>query len=161
LPHGYLQLAQLEMDAGQPDSAFSAIEQATKNGEDPVTVSQFALARGNALYKAATSSQKRDDFQRAIRFLALAEKISPSSQAKFLLGASALSVSQSAASEATPAKSCELSKLADTSLTDAEINLVSGGSAAPDAAKQFLDYVAKLRPYVAEQLKTFCANGTP
>jgi tetratricopeptide (TPR) repeat protein len=156
LPHGYLQLAQLEIDAGLPDSAYAAIELSMQNGEDRTTVAQFALARGNALYKAASGSQKRDDFQRAIRFLSLAERLTPSPQAKFLLGASALSVSQSAATEATPAKSCELSKLADSSLTDAEINLVGGGSVAPDAAKQFLDYVAKLRPYVADQLKSFC-----
>jgi tetratricopeptide (TPR) repeat protein len=156
LPHGFLQLAQLEVDAGEPDSALVAIDQAAKNGEDRATVAQFALARGNALYKAATASQKRPDFERAIKFLAVAEKLTPSPQAKFLLGASALSVSQAAATEAAPAKSCELSKLADNSLTDAEINLMSGGSAAPDAAKQFLDYVAKLRPYVTEQVKTFC-----
>ena len=156
LPHGFLQLAQLEIDAGQADSAYVAIEQAAKFGEDPAMVSGFALARGNALYKTATASQKRDEFQRAIRFLTLAERMSPSAQAKFLLGVSALSVSQSFATEATPAKSCELSKLADTSLADAEINLVSGGSAAPDAAKELLDHVAKLRPYVAEQMKTFC-----
>jgi tetratricopeptide (TPR) repeat protein len=156
LPHGYLQLAQLEIDAGQPDSALAAIDQATKTGESAATVAQFALARGNTLYKAATASQKRDDFQRAIKFLTIAEHITPSPEAKFLLGASSLSVSQSAATEAAPAKSCELSKLADTSLTDAEINLASGGSVAPDAAKQFLDYVAKLRPYVADQVKSFC-----
>jgi len=158
LAHGYLQLAQLEMDANEPDSALVAIDLAVKTGEDRTTVSQFALARGNALYKTATGTQKRDDFQRAMKFLNLAEKYAPSVQAKFLLGASALSVSQSAATEATPAKSCELSRLADSSLTDAEINLVSGGSAAPDAAKQFLDYVAKLRPYVAEQIKAFCSR---
>jgi tetratricopeptide (TPR) repeat protein len=156
LQHGFLQLAQLEIDAGQPDSALVAIDAATKNGEDRAIVAQFALARGNSLYKAATASQKRDDFQLAIKFLSVAEHITPSPEAKFLLGASSLSVSQSAATEAAPAKSCELSKLADTSLTDAEINLVSGGSVAPDAAKQFLDYVAKLRPYVADQVKSFC-----
>jgi len=157
LPHGYLQLAQLEIDAGQPDSALAAAEKAPSFGEDRATVSQFVLARGNALYKAATASQKRDDFQRAIKFLELAEKLSPSVQAKFLLGASELSVSQSAATDATSGKSCELSKLADSSLTEAEINLVAGGGAAPDAAKQFLDYVGKLRPYVTEQLKTLCS----
>lgn len=158
LPHGFLQLAQLEIDGGQADSALVALVLAMKNGEGKSTVAQFALARGNALYKAATGTQKREDYQRAIKFLSVADTLMPSPEAKFLLGASALSVSQSAATEATPAKSCELSKLADASLTDAEINLVSGGSAAPDAAKQFLDYVAKLRPYVAEQLKTFCAT---
>ncbi|MEP6492906.1 MAG: hypothetical protein ABJF01_09535 [bacterium] len=156
LPHGYLQRAQLELDVGQIDSAYASIEQASKYGEDPLMAAQFALARGNALYKAAGSSQKREDFQLAIRFLTLATTIKPTAEAKFLLGASALSVSQSAATEAPAKKSCELSKLADSSLTEAEINLVSGGSAAPDAAKQALDFVAKLRPFVADQVKSFC-----
>lgn len=156
LPHGFLQLAQLELDAGQPDSALAAMNDAIRHGEDSARVAQFALARGNALYKSATASQKRDDFQRAMSFLSLAVRISPSPEAKFLLGASALSVSQSAASEAPASKSCDLSKLADSSLTEAEVNLISGGSAAPDAAKQYLDYVAKLRPYVSDQLKSFC-----
>lgn len=156
LPHGFLQLAQLEMDVGQIDSAYAAIELAPKNGEDPATAAQFALARGNALYKAATASQKREEFQRAIKFLSLATRLAPSAESKFLLGASALSVSQSASTEAPATKSCDLSKLAESSLTEAEINLVGGGSAAPDAAKQFLDYLAKLRPYVTEQVKTFC-----
>jgi tetratricopeptide (TPR) repeat protein len=159
LPHGYLQLAQLEVDAGEPDSAFAAMEQASRMGEDSTTVAQFALARGNALFKAAGTTQKREDFQRAMKFLALAVRITPSPEAKFLVGASALSIGQSAATEAAPAKSCELSKLADSSLTEAEINLVAGGSAAPDAAKQYLDYVTKLRPYVADELKTFCSGA--
>ena len=75
LPHGFLQLAQLEIDAGQPDSALAAIDDAVHHGEDSTTVAQFALARGNALYKAATASQKRDDYQRAMRFLSLAVRI--------------------------------------------------------------------------------------
>jgi tetratricopeptide (TPR) repeat protein len=156
LPHGFLQLAQLEFDAGEVDSAFVATESAPTHGEDPATAAQFALARGNALFKSATASQKRDDFQRAMKFLLLATRLGPTPEARFLLGASALSVSQSAATEAPASKSCDLSRLAESSLTEAEINLVSGGSAAPDAAKQYLDYVAKLRPYVADQLKSFC-----
>ena len=159
LPHGFLQLAQLEFDIGQPDSALVAIQQAVTNGEDSATAAQFALARGNALYKTATGTQKRPDFQRAMQFLSLAERLGHAPEAKFLLGASALSVSQSAASEAPASKSCTLSKLADESLTEAEINLVSGGAVAPDAAKQYLDYVAKLRPYVADQVKAYCAGA--
>ena len=161
LPHGYLQLAQLEIDVGEMDSAYAAVEAAPKFGEDPTTTGQFALARGNTLYKAATASQKREDFQRAKKFFTLANRLAPSPQSRFLLGASALSVSQSAATEAPANKNCDLSKLAESSLTEAEINLVSGGSAAPDAAKQYLDYVAKLRPYVADQVKSFCLNGSP
>jgi tetratricopeptide (TPR) repeat protein len=161
LPHGYLQLAQLEMDAGNVDSAFAAIELAEKHGEDRTTVAQFALARGNAIFKSASASQKREEFQSAVRFLTFANRLSPTPESRFLLGASALSISQSAATEAPATKSCDLSKLAESNLTEAEINLVSGGSAAPDAAKQYLDYVAKLRPYVAEQLKTYCGTGSP
>jgi len=161
LPHGYLQLAQLEIEVGQTDSAYAAIEMASKFGEDTKIVAQFALARGNALYKAATTSQKRDDFQRAMKFLALAAQLAPTAEAKFLVGASALSISQSAANEAPQSKSCDLSKLADSSLTEAEINLVGGGSAAPDVAKTYLDYVAKLRPYVADQIKSYCSPGGP
>jgi tetratricopeptide (TPR) repeat protein len=157
LPHGYLQLAQLEIDQGQTDSAFAAIQMAPRFGEDSSTVAQFALARGNALYKVATGTQKREDYQLAVKFLTLAAKIRPSPEAKFLLGASALSIGQSAANEAPAAKSCDLSKLADSSLTEAEINLASGGSVAPDAAKTYLDYVAKLRPYVADQVKAYCS----
>ena len=156
LSHGFLSLAQLELDAGQPDSALAAINEAIRHGEDSARAGQFALARGNTLYKAATASQKRDEFQRAMQFLALAVRIAPSAEGKFLLGASALSVSQSAATEAPASKSCDLSKLADSSLTEAEVNLISGGSAAPDAAKQYLDYVAKLRPFVNDQVKAFC-----
>lgn len=156
LPRGYLQLAQLELDAGNVDSAYAAIEVASKHGEDPAMVAQFALARGNAMYKSASATQKREDYQRAMRFLALATKLGPTPESRFLLGASALSISQSAATDAPATKSCDLSKLAETTLTEAEINLVSGGAAAPDAAKQYLDYVAKLRPYVADQIKSFC-----
>src|SRR5207237_4401222 len=92
LSHGFLQLAQLQIDVGQVDSAFASTQEASKYGEDSTTVAQFALARGNALYKAANGTQKREDYQRAMKFLALAEHIAPSAQAKFLLGASALSV---------------------------------------------------------------------
>lgn len=159
LPHGFLQLAQFEFDVGEPDSAFVAVEQASRMGEDSTTVAQFALAKGNSLFKAAATTQKREDFQRAMKLLALAVRVTPSPEAKFLVGASAFSIGKSAADDAAPAKSCELSKLADSSLTEAEINLVAGGVAAPDAAKQYLDYVAKLRPYVAEELKAFCAGA--
>ncbi|MGH7622284.1 MAG: hypothetical protein ACREMU_08080, partial [Gemmatimonadaceae bacterium] len=156
LPHGYLQRAQLELQVGELDSAYAAISRAANTPGDSVNAGEFALARGNSLFKAAGTSHQRADFQQAMKFLTLADRITPSPEAKFLLGASALSVSQSAATEAAAARSCDRSRLADSTLTEAQINLVSGGSVAPTEAKTYLDYVAKLRPYVDEQLKTFC-----
>jgi len=84
-----------------------------------------------------------------VKFLTLASQIKPSPEAKFLLGASALSIGQSAANDAPAAKSCELSKLAESSLTEAEINLVGGGSVAPDAAKD----VSRLRRELSRTLR--------
>lgn len=156
LPHAYLQLAQLEIDAGHPDSATAALQDALAHGEDAHVVAQFALARGNAAYKAATASQKRDDFQRALSLLALAARVEPTPEARFLVGASSLSIGQAAAAEAPITRSCDLSRLAESSLREAETNLSDGGSAAPEAARQYLDYVARLRPYVENQLKAFC-----
>jgi tetratricopeptide (TPR) repeat protein len=156
LPHGWLQLADYEIALRRPDSAFAALQQALANGEAKGTVAQFALARGNALYTAATGTKQRADFERAHRFLTLAKQLDPSPQASFLLGASALSVSQAAATEAPASKSCALMRLADSTLTEAQENLMSGGSVAPDAAAQFLNYASTLRPFVDNQLKALC-----
>jgi tetratricopeptide (TPR) repeat protein len=156
LPHGWIQLADLQMKLNQPDSGLASLSQALANGEPKATVAQFALARGNALYTAANGTQQRGDFERAHRFLALAEKLAPSPQAAFLLGASALSVSQLAATEAPTTKSCALVQLADSSLTEAQANLVTGREVAPDAAENFLDYALTLRPYLDSQLKALC-----
>ncbi len=160
LVHGDLQVAQLEFEIGEMDSAYAAIELAPKHGEDVKQAGGLALRFGHTLFEAArtATSQQRDDFQRAIRFLNLALTLSPSPESKFLIGASSFSIGQLAATEASATKSCDLSKLADSALTDAEINLVAGGSASPEAAKQLLDYLPKLRPSIADELKAFCSN---
>jgi len=156
LPHGWLQLADDEMALMHADSALAALTSALAHGESKATVAQFALARGNALYARANGTKLRADFESARRFLELANRSVPTPEAAFLLGASALSVSQAAATEAPAAKSCDLVRLADSTLTEAETNLATGRSAAPDAAQQFLDYASTLRPYVASQLKALC-----
>ena len=74
-------------------------------------------------------------------------------------GATAFSVGQSAASEAPATKSCELAQLAGTSLASATTNLEAGAAVAPDAARQYLDYIGQIRPYVDRQLAAFCADG--
>jgi Tfp pilus assembly protein PilF len=156
LAHGWLQLAEYEMALGQPDSAFAELQRALANGENGGTVAQFALARGNDLYAAANGTKQRADFERARRFLTLANRLQPTPQSAFLLGATALSVSQTAATEAPTIRSCELVRLADSTLTEAQQNLATGRSVAPDAAQQFLDYASTLRPYVTNQMKALC-----
>lgn len=160
LAHGWLQLADYELTLGDADSAYAALQAALANGEAKAAVGQYALAKGNDLYRAAGGTKARADFERAHRFLQLAQRLAPTPQAAFLLGASALSVSQTAATDAPAAKRCDLARLADSTLTEAQANLMAGGSAAPDAAAQFLSYASTLRPVVDNQLKVLCPATT-
>ena len=159
LPHALLQIAELQVELGQPDSAIASLELAVTRGEPSAIVAQFALAKGDGLFKSANGTKRRADFEQARRFLALSKRLAPTPEAAFLLGASALSVGQAAANEAPGSKSCDLSKLADASLAEAEENLTAGGSVAPDAARQFLEFLNQLRPFVADQVKAYCTRA--
>jgi predicted Zn-dependent protease len=159
LARSYLQLAQAFIDVDQNDSALVVLQAGIKSVADSAVVAQFTLARGNAMYRAANATKKRADFEMALRFLQLSQKLSPSQNAGFLVGSAAFGVAQLAATELPAAKSCPIATLAQDNLVLAETLLATNGAAAPDAAKQFLDYAAQLHPYVAQQVKILCAGG--
>ncbi|HET7584406.1 MAG TPA: hypothetical protein VFK13_05830 [Gemmatimonadaceae bacterium] len=152
-----VRVAQLRSQLGQDDSAVVALKAALRHGADSALVAQVALARGNALYRDASARKDRPGLQRALGFLQLAEGVRPSPQASLLKGLSSLSLSQSAATEAPATKSCELARLAQSSLADAQIALPEGGRIAPDAVAKSLEYAVQLAPVVEQQVKAFCA----
>ncbi|MFL5582491.1 MAG: hypothetical protein ACJ8AO_19140 [Gemmatimonadaceae bacterium] len=156
LPRGFLQLAQLYMEAGVPDSALIALGTGVENGEDSVLVAKYALARGNALYKAAAETRQIADFQRAASFLALAERLAPTKEGRFLLGVTSFSLGQIAINDAVKTRDCAMSRLAESAFTEVEVALPTAGAVSPEAAKQMLDYVSQARPALANQLATFC-----
>jgi tetratricopeptide (TPR) repeat protein len=160
LPQGVLAIAQAEFDLGRPDSAYVSLTRALRRGEDTAAVAQFALAKGNVLLRAAGQTQVRDDFQRALRFFALADSARPTPQSKFLLGTAALNVSKAALTEAPkladkPA-SCALARLGGETLVAARSGLDAGQMVAPEVAKQYLDYAGQLAPFVDKQLALYC-----
>jgi tetratricopeptide (TPR) repeat protein len=163
LDRAELMIAQGEIELGRPDSALTALHRAVARGEDTTLVAQFALARGNALLKAANGTQSRDDFRLAMRFLALADTLRRTPQSAFLLGVAAYSITQSAVSDAPkqPVKtqSCELSHLGAETLPVARAGLAAGQEVSPEAAKQFLDYLGQLEPYVQRQIDAFCGKS--
>lgn len=129
-----------------------------KTAADTVVVAQFALARGNELYTAANVSKTRRDFEIALQFLQFSGTLVPSVNAGFLVGSAAFGVAQVAVTELQgPARSCAIATLAQDNLILAETEVMRNGAAAPDAAKQFLDYAAQMRPYVAQQARTLCS----
>jgi tetratricopeptide (TPR) repeat protein len=163
LDRGELMIAQGEIELGRPDSALLALRRALTRGEDTALVAQFALGHGNALLKAANGTKSRDDFQLAMRFLALADTLRRTPQSAFLLGVAAYSITQSALTDAPKAlektQSCELSHLGAETLPVARAGLEAGHEVSPDAAKQFLDYLGQMEPYVQRQIDTFCPKS--
>jgi tetratricopeptide (TPR) repeat protein len=163
LDRGELMIAQGEIELGRPDSALVALHRAVMRGEDTALVAQFALARGNALLKAANGTKSRDDFKLAMHFLALADTLRRTPQSAFLLGVAAYTITQSALSDAPkmPEKtqSCELSHLGAETLPVARDGLSAGQEVSPDAARQFLDYLGQLEPYVQRQIDAFCPKS--
>jgi tetratricopeptide (TPR) repeat protein len=161
LSQGELMIAQLEIDLGRPDSALVALRRALSRGDDSSLVAQFALAKGNAIYRTASASRLLTDFSVALRFLTFADSVRPSVQSSFLSGASALGLAQTALTEAPKladrTESCRLARLSGDMVTLARAGLQSGQAAYADAARQSLEYLAQLEPYVGPQVAAFCA----
>ncbi|MGI8765549.1 MAG: tetratricopeptide repeat protein [Gemmatimonadaceae bacterium] len=158
-PQALLLLADTYAQANQPDSVGAVLQRAaTLPGADKNIIAQYALVQGNNAYKAANASKDRADFQRAIKLLQLSDQIQGSTDAKFLTGAAAFSIAQSAANDANTQKSCPLAQTAQTNLNLAAAGLQAGSTddKYKAAATQYLTYVPQFRPAIDAQVKKFC-----
>jgi len=156
LENGYLILAQAQGQLNQPDAFAATLQRASVNGVNKTILAQLALQQGNNAFKAAQASKARPDFQRAIKFLAMSDSLEPSADAKFLIGASAFSVGQSATIDANERKSCELARTARDAFTLAQANLPAGGQKFPNEAAQLLTAIPQFTPAVDNEIKRFC-----
>jgi tetratricopeptide (TPR) repeat protein len=156
LENAYLILAQAQGGLNQPDAVAQTLQEAARNGVNKTILAQLALQQGNTLFKAAQASKERVDFQRAIRFLAMSDSLEASADAKFLIGASAFSVGQSATIEANEKKNCALARTARDSFTLAQANLPAGGQKFPNEAAQLLTAIPQFTPAVDNMIGRFC-----
>lgn len=165
IAQGRLLVAQAEMDLGRPDSALKTLWRAVEAGEDKNAVAQFALAKGNTLFRAANGTELRSDFQLAMRFLSLADSLKSTPQTKFLLGAAALKFAQTALTDAPKIalreESCAVSKLGLDTIPIARASLEAGHDVAPEAIKQFLEYLDEITPFADKQIAAFCTPAAP
>lgn len=161
---GRLMVAQGEIELGRPDSALVTLQRAILAGEDVSAVAQFALSKGNALFRAANGTRMRGDFQLAMRFLAFADSLKPTPQTKFLLGAAALNVAQTALTDAPKInvkdEACGVSQLGTGTISLARKSLEAGVDVSPEATKQFLEYLDVISPYAEKQIAVFCGAST-
>ena len=155
-PNGYFLLATVQGALYQYDDLTNTLNQAKANGADPTGLSQIALQQGSNAYKAGQGSKDRADFQRAIKFLQLSDQLQSSADAKFLLGASAFSLGQSATIDANEKKSCDLARMARDAFKLAQMNLPAGGQKYPNEAAQLLTAIPQFTPAVDNEVKRFC-----
>jgi tetratricopeptide (TPR) repeat protein len=165
IAQGRLLVAQSEMELGRPDSALVTLQRAAAAGEDTGAVASFALSKGNTLFRAANGTKTRADFQLAMRFLSFADSLRPTPQTKFLLGAAAMSVAQTALTDApkltVKEESCVLAHVGADAIPVARNSLEAGRDVSPDAVKQFLDYIDTISPFADKQIAAFCAAVPP
>jgi predicted Zn-dependent protease len=155
-PNGYFLLATIQGAMNQYDDMTNTLNLAKQNGADPTALSQLALQQGSNAYKAGQGSKDRADFQRAIKFLQLSDQLQTSADAKFLLGASAFSLGQSATIDANEKKSCDLARIARDAFNLAQMNLPAGGQKYPNEAAQLLTAIPQFTPAVDNEVKRFC-----
>jgi tetratricopeptide (TPR) repeat protein len=153
---GYAQKALILSSMNQPDSVLAVIRTAAAAGGDKKTLAQVALKTGSDAYKAGNTSKNRADLQRAVEFLLLSDQLDGSADAKFLAGASAFLIGQSAVNEAQDTKSCTLARLAKESFSTAQDNVPAGLQSYADAAKQLLTAIPQFTPAVDDQIRRFC-----
>ena len=153
---GYAQKALILGAMNMPDSVLVTLRTAANTGANKTMLAQVALKTGSDAYKAGNVSKNRADLQRAVEFLLLSDQLEGSADAKFLAGASAFLIGQSAVNEAQDTKSCELARLAKTSFTTAQENVPAGLQSYADAAKQLLTAIPQFTPAVDDQIRRFC-----
>ncbi|HYU51730.1 MAG TPA: tetratricopeptide repeat protein [Gemmatimonadaceae bacterium] len=152
----YFLLATIQGAMNQYDDIANTLNQAKLNGADPGVLSQLALQQGSNAYKAGQGSKDRADFQRAIKFLQLSDQLQSSADAKFLLGASAFSLGQSATIDANEKRSCDLARMARDAFNLASMNLPAGGQKYPNEAAQLMTAIPQFTPAVDNEVKRFC-----
>jgi len=153
---GYFLLATIQSALNKNDDLAITLQTARTNGADPGSLSQLALKAGSDAYKAATASKEIADYQKAIKFLQLSDQLQSSADAKFLIGASAFSVGQTATISANEKRSCDLARTARDAFNLASLNLPAGGQKYPNEAAQLLTAIPQFTPAVENEVKRFC-----
>lgn len=161
---GHLLIAHMELQLSRPDSALQALHTGLSRGEDSSLVAQFALAEGNTMYRAASGTKVLADYRHALGFLAFADSVRPSPQAKFLTGATALAIAQSvittAGQDADRTAACRQVREGTELIPLSRTGLEAGRELYAEPARQSLEYLDKLDVYAQQQVRALCEPPT-
>ncbi len=158
---GWLQLAQIQNELNQPDSALASLRQGLASGADPAMIAQMASALGGQMYRQASSTKTVEDWERVIPWYELTDSLqtasgTPVPTTRFVLGFAAVNIAQPLLQQAAEERSCEKAQRAQAYLNVAQVKLREGGVANPENAGQLLQWVMQASPAADAQIKAFC-----
>jgi predicted Zn-dependent protease len=139
-----------------PDEISAAINSAVAAGADAGILSQLALQQASTAINAGQQSKARTDYQRALTFAQLSDRLAASIDAKYIAGLSAYFIGEGAITEAVKSKNCVLAKLAQDNFAIVQMTLPAAGRAHPNEAGQILSAVGQYAPSVSQAVKQYC-----
>jgi tetratricopeptide (TPR) repeat protein len=155
LTQGFLQLAELWFEEGQPDSALSAIARAPR-GDNPELLRAYAIGRGRQLIRQATDSTP-EVWRRGVGLFSLADSLDSQSDSRSLIVASSLQLARSELVMSAGVRSCTEASRASDALTWASSTLDRGLGDTPSQGELHEAYDA-LRKAVDNAMRVFCAS---
>ena len=139
-----------------PEEISAAINSAVAAGADPNVLSQLALQQASTAINAAQQSKVRADYQRALTFAQLSDRLATSVDAKYIAGLAAYFIAEGAITEAVKTKNCSLARMAQDNFAIVQTTLPSAGRAHPNEAGQILSAVGQYTPSVSQAVKQYC-----
>lgn len=157
---GILQ-AQLFVDRNELDSALVALRRA--GASDTTMAAQLALAYGSQRIQAAQAAADNDsiaaaEWKRAEQFMALADELSPTDQAKFYRGLSAFQYVAKSYTGVAESRSCEGAQELQDYTRIAQTSIPAGGRANPESAAQLMGAIPQIRDVVGRLVSSSCGN---
>ncbi|MEX2181998.1 MAG: tetratricopeptide repeat protein [Gemmatimonadaceae bacterium] len=177
IPNGWIQVTQAYIELQESDSALAALRMATQVGDNADFIASLASGIGNQKRLRGVADTNVTVLQESVALLQWSDSVamlrdsvgppearrarvqaSPEtrSRVKFILGAAAVTLGQTAATVAVAPKSCALARVAEEALIVAQIALPGGGAFNPDATAQLMGAVPQISEYVGSQIKAFC-----
>jgi lipopolysaccharide biosynthesis regulator YciM len=150
-------LTQIDYDLGDVPGAIAAAK--ADVAVDPTNKERdaaFLLSLGNQAYKKGVASKKPEDYKTATDLLKASDDMNPSDNAALLLGVTAFSQLQEAATIAQKTKTCADSRAAAEYLNAVNTYMPRGGKVNPDAAKQILGAAGQYQAFVDGSVKKYC-----
>ena len=139
-----------------PDEISAAINAAVSAGADAGILSQLALQQASTAINTAQQTKARADYQRALTFAQLSDRLGTSIDAKYIAGLSAYFIGEGAITEAVKSKSCPLARMAQDNFAIVQTTLPAAGRAHPSEATQILGAVGQYAPSVSQAVKQYC-----